>query len=411
MSLTVMVVGASLAGMHAARTLRREGFEGTIVVVDRDPNTPYDRPPLSKQFLTGEIDEDRFVLAAVREELELDLRLGVTSTRLELDPLRVGLAAADGSVSTMGVDGVVIATGAAARRLPDTEGVAGVHVLRTLDDARRLRADLGTGPGRVVVIGAGFIGAEVASSCRSLGLAVTVVEAAPQPLERILGAEMGGVCAALHREHGTDLRLGVPVAGLRVEADERGQRRVTGVEMADDEVIDADVVVVGIGVEVATGWLEGSGLELGDGIRTDETLRAAPGVVVAGDIANYPSGRFGTRMRVEHWEHAIAGGEAAARRLLAEQRGETAAAFDPVPWFWSDQYGRKIQLAGRPAPGDELRVVHGSVEEFRFVALYGREGMLTGVLGMSRPRHVVQLGALIEQGASFDEALERAASV
>jgi 3-phenylpropionate/trans-cinnamate dioxygenase ferredoxin reductase subunit len=171
------------------------------------------------------------------------------------------------------------------------------------------------------------------------------------------------------------------------------------------------VVVVGIGVSVNTGWLEGSGLTLDDGVVCDETLLAAPGVVAAGDVARYPSERFGQSLRVEHWEHAVQGGEAAARRLLAESRGERPARFDPVPWFWSDQYDRKIQLAGRPAPTDEVRVVIGSTDELRFVALYGREGRLVGVLGMNRPRHVIQLRALLDEGASFDEALERAAAL
>ena len=159
-----------------------------------------------------------------------------------------------------------------------------------------------------------------------------------------------------------------------------------------------------------TGWLEGSGLTLDDGVLTDATLLAAPGVVAAGDIARYPSARFDQLLRVEHWEHAVSGGEAAAHRLLAEQRGSTPAVFDPVPWFWSDQYDRKIQLAGRPGPGDEVVVVHGSTEEFRFVALYRRGDRLVGVLGMNRPRHVMQLRALLEGNATWNDALERAAA-
>jgi len=180
------------------------------------------------------------------------------------------------------------------------------------------------------------------------------------------------------------------------------------VHLTDGTLVEADVVVVGIGVTVNTGWLEGSGLTLDDGIVCDDTLLAAPGVAAAGDIARYYSHRFDRSFRIEHWEHAIAGGEAAARRLLAEQRGEAPTIFDPVPWFWSDQYDRKIQLSGRPEATDIARVVHGSVEEFRFVTMYGREGRLVGVLGMNRPRHVIQLRGLIEEGASFEDACARA---
>ena len=248
----------------------------------------------------------------------------------------------------------------------------------------------------MVVVGAGFIGAEVAASCRTLGLEVTLVEALPVPLERVLGAEMGAVCGRVHVEHGVDLRLGTGVDRFETVPSDGGRRRVTGVTLTDGTTVEAEVVVVGIGVSVNTGWLEGSGLTLDDGVVCDETLLAAPGVVAAGDIARYPSERFDQLLRVEHWEHAIQGGEAAARRLLAEAAGTEPAPFDPVPWFWSDQYDRKLQLAGRPAPTDEVRVVHGSTEEFRFVALYGREGRLVGVLGMNRPRHVIQLRGLVD---------------
>jgi len=286
-----------------------------------------------------------------------------------------------------------------------------VHVVRTLDDAMGLRADLEAGPSRVVVIGAGFIGAEVAASCRTLGLEVTLVEALPVPLERVLGPEMGAVCGRVHVEHGVDVRLGTGVDHFDTVPSEHGRRRVTGVALTDGTTVEAEVVVVGIGVSVNTGWLEGSGLTLDDGVVCDESLLAAPGVVAAGDIARYPSTRFGQLLRVEHWEHAIQGGEAAARRLLAEADGTEPARFDPVPWFWSDQYDRKIQLAGRPAPTDDVRVVVGSTEELRFVALYGREGRLVGVLGMNRPRHVVQLRGLVDEGASFAEAIERAGAL
>ena len=408
MTPTAVVIGASLAGMHAARTLRHEGHGGPIVVIDPDSYAQFDRPPLSKQFLAEDLDPDRIMLQSAREDLGLDLRLGTRATALDTSARSVSVQHHDGTLDSIAYDSLVIAAGASARHLPGTAEVRGVHVVRTVADSLALRAELEAGPRRVVVIGAGFIGGEVAATCRGRGLEVTLVEAMPVPLERALGAAMGAVCAQVHVEHGVDVRLSTGVDGLETSVDADGQRRVTAVNLTDGTTVTADVVVVGIGVQVNTGWLEGSGLTLDDGIVCDETLLAAPGVVAAGDIARYHSQRFDRSFRIEHWEHAIAGGEAAARRLLADARGDAGAVFDPVPWFWSDQYDRKIQLSGRPESTDEARVVHGSTEEFRFVTMYGRQGRLVGVLGMNRPRHVIQLRGMVEDGASFDEACARA---
>ncbi len=410
MDSTTVIVGASLAGINAARTLRLQGHTGSIVVVDADSERPYDRPPLSKQILTGEWEPEKILLPAGKEDLDLEFRLGVRAKAVDLGARQITLEGVDGAVANTAFDSLIIASGASARRLPDSSGIAGVHVVRTLADSLALRAELDAGPSRVVVIGAGFIGAEVASSCRKRGIEVTLVEAMPLPLERILGTEMGQVCAQVHIENGVDLRLGVGVLQLETETVD-GVEKVIGVALTDGTTVATEIVVVGIGVTLNIDWLEGSGLTLDDGVVCDNTLLAAPGVVAAGDIARYPSARFGRMLRVEHWETAIAGGEAAARRLLAEASGETPVAFDPIPWFWSDQYDRKIQLAGRPMPTDTCVVVHGSTDEFRFVALYGDGDRLTGVLGMNRPRHVVQLRALFEEGASFSEACERAATL
>ncbi|CAB4570823.1 unannotated protein [freshwater metagenome] len=410
MNSTTVIVGASLAGINAARTLRLQGHVGSIIVVDADSERPYDRPPLSKQMLTGEWEPEKILLPAGKEDLDLEFRLGVRAKAVDLGARQITLEGADGTVANTAFDSLVIASGASARRLPDSAGIAGVHVVRTLADSLALRAELEAGPSRVVVIGAGFIGAEVASSCRKRGIEVTLVEAMPLPLERILGAEMGRVCAQVHIENGVDLRLGTGVLQLETETVD-GVEKVVGVALTDGTTIATEIVVVGIGVTLNVDWLEGSGLTLDDGVVCDNTLLAAPGVVAAGDIARYPSARFGRMLRVEHWETAIAGGEAAARRLLAEASGETPVVFDPIPWFWSDQYDRKIQLAGRPMPTDTCVVVHGSTDEFRFVALYGDGDRLTGVLGMNRPRHVIQLRALFEEGASFSEACERAATL
>jgi NADPH-dependent 2,4-dienoyl-CoA reductase/sulfur reductase-like enzyme len=394
---SVTVVGASLAGMHAAHTLRKEGFEGPIAVVDADPRPPYDRPPLSKQVLAGEWEPERIALPAAQEDLGIDWHLGRRAVALDVARRAVALEGGDELVA----DGVVLATGVAARRLPgQPDDLAGLHVLRTLDDCLALRADLDAEPERVVVVGAGFIGAEVAATCRKRGLEVTLVEAAQVPLERVVGPVVGGVVADLHRDHGVDVRLGVGVSGFV------GDGRIERMRLTDGAELAAPVVVVGVGTEVSTGWLVSSGLEVEGGVRCDETLLAAPGIVAAGDVARWPSRRAGGLVRVEHWENAIQQGEAAARRLLAGD-GE-AQAFDPVPWFWSDQYDRKLQLAGWSGPGHDLEVVVGSLEERRFAALYGRDGVVTGVLGCNRPRHVVQLRRLVVEAVPWAEALEQA---
>lgn len=395
-----VVVGASLAGCRAAETFRAEGFDGTVTVVGAEPHRPYDRPPLSKQLLTGAWGEDRIGLAvAGRDDLDITWELGVPASGLDLAARTLALA--DGR--TLTYDGLVIACGARARMLPGTEGLAGVHAVRTLDDARAVRAALEAGPRRVVVVGAGFIGAEVAASCREVGVEVTLVEPLEAPLARVLGPTIGGVLADVHREHGVDVRLGVGAASIA------GSGRVERVELTDGTVLDADLVVVGIGVIPDTDWLAGSGLELADGIVCDATTLAAPGVVAAGDVARWPNARFGGElMRVEHWEHAIDMGGHAARRLLAgDGPGEPYA---PVPWFWSDQYDRKLNLAGRPSPDQDFAVVAGSLEERRFCALFGLDGQVTAAFSMNMPAKVIRYRTAIAEGLGWDDALAAAAS-
>jgi NADPH-dependent 2,4-dienoyl-CoA reductase/sulfur reductase-like enzyme len=317
----------------------------------------------------------------------------MAATALDLAAKQIHLADGD----RIGFDGLVIATGARARGLPGTEHLAGVHTLRTLDDALALREQVAGAGTRVVVVGAGFIGCEVAASCRARGASVTVVEPLEQPLARVLGPTVGAVVAAVHREHGVDVRLGVGVAAVE------GDTQVRSVTLADGSTIDADVVVVGIGVVPDTGWLEGSGLTLVDGVVCDATTLAAPGVVAAGDVARWPNETFGELMRVEHWEHALDMGAHAARRLLTPDHEATPYA--PVPWFWSDQYDRKIQMAGRVRPDDEMVVVAGSFEDRRFCALYGRDGRVVGALGMNMPARIVKLRTAIADGLRWDDAL------
>ena len=394
---TVAVVGTSLAGLRAVETLRRQGYDGRLIWIGAEPHLPYDRPPLSKELLRGDWEATRIALRRQGyDELELDLRLGCRATGL--DPVARTLELAEGK--RVRYDGLVIATGAMPRQLPATPALEGVHLLRSLDDSLAIRQELEKSP-RVVVVGAGFIGAEVAASCRARGLEVTVIEPLPVPLMRGLGRAMGEVCAELHRSHGVDLRCGVGVEGLE------GAGRIERVRLDDGRTLAADLVVVGIGVSPATEWLESSGLSLNDGVVCDATCAtAAPGVVAAGDVARWYNPLFDESMRVEHWTNAVEQGVAAAMRLLAGP--EAAETFANVPLFWSDQYGVKIQFTGRMRPDDEFRLVHGSIEERRFVALYGRAGRLVGALAFNRPRHLMSYRQLIGEGVSWDAALAHA---
>jgi 3-phenylpropionate/trans-cinnamate dioxygenase ferredoxin reductase subunit len=401
---TVAVVGTSLAGLRAIETFRREGYDGRIVAIGAEPHLPYDRPPLSKELLAGtsEPDDIRLRKQGV-DDLDIEWMLGMRATAHD-DGARE-LTLADGT--RINYDGLVLATGSTPRLLPNqpelaTEnGMAGLFVLRTLDDAMALRTALEAGP-KVVVIGAGFIGAEVAATCRGRGLDVTVLEALPQPMVRGLGPDLGAVIADMHRDHGVDLRTGVGVEAIE------GDGRVERVRLADGEVIAADVVVVGVGVVPDTTWLEGSGLTLENGVVCDETCLAAPGVVAAGDVARFPNRLFdGDMMRLEHWTNATEQGVHAARRLLAGDAG-TDLEFAPVPFVWSDQYDRKIQTVGVVSAEADLHVAHGSYAERQFVALFGRRGRIVGALGFNRARQVMQYRRLIADRADWDAALELA---
>ena len=391
---SVSIVGASLAGYWAAETLRRDGFKGRISLIGDEPHAPYDRPPLSKRFLAGDLDDDRLPLTTAEKlaDLGLEMRLGCRATGLDVATRTLEV---DGVAEPY--DGLLIATGARCRNLPGTAGLAGVHTLRTRDDAEAIRDALANGARRVVVVGAGFIGAEVASTAIGRGAEVTMVEALEAPFGRVLGVEMGAVMADVHRRHGVDLRTGVGVDEVL------GDDRLSGVRLANGATLEADLLVVGIGVVPNTDWLEGSGLTLDDGVVCDETCLAAPDVAAAGDVARWANPRYGEVMRVEHWDNAVQQGVHAARRLL--QSDEEATPYAPVPWFWTDQYDRKVQLAGRPHTDDEVRVVAGSTAEHRFAAFYGRDGRFTAALGMNRPRQVMQSKGLLDAGASWDEAL------
>ncbi len=398
----ITIVGASLAGLTTAQALRSQGFDGHLTLIGDEEHEPYDRPPLSKQVLAGTRGAADLALAPGPKlaDLGLDLRLGRRATELDLEHREVGLLGGE----RVGFDAVVVATGATPRELPGTPELDGIHLLRTLDDALAIRADLERHP-RVVVVGAGFIGAEVASSARGLGLDVTVVEVLPVPLSHALGPAMGEVCAQLHRDNGVDLRCGVAVAGFE------GTERVEAVVLSDGSRVEADLVVIGVGVRPATDWLVGSGLDLADGVVCDPTLQAvgAPLVYAAGDVARWDHARYGEQLRIEHWTNAADQGRAVARNLLADPGAATP--FAPVPYVWSDQYKVKIQALGRCRADDVVEVVLGSVDEHRFVALYGRAGLLHGAIGFALPGKLMRFNPLLERRAPWDEAMELAASL
>ncbi|MFG1604848.1 NAD(P)/FAD-dependent oxidoreductase [Actinoplanes sp. NPDC049265] len=358
----IVVVGASAAGLTAAEALRRAGHAGPITMIGAEPEAPYDRPPLSKQFLSGAWEADRLALRTKEhlDRLDLDLRLGTAATGLDLASRVVRLAGGEQA----GFDGLIIATGVEPRRLPGQGG----HVLRTRRDAEDLRGRLGPGR-RLAVVGAGFLGAEAAAVARGLGCEVVLLDPAPAPLAHAVGEEVGRMLARVHREQGVDLRTGTGVAAVTDR----------GVLLPDGELVPADAVLVAIGSRPATGWLDGSGLDVTDGVVCDEYCAAAPGVYAAGDVARWFNPLFGAAMRVEHRTNAAEQGLAAAHNLL---RPGDAKPFAPVPYFWSDQYDLKIQAYGHLPGHDSVEIAEGDLEQRRFLALYRRAGRLVGALAV-----------------------------
>ncbi|WP_280671975.1 MULTISPECIES: NAD(P)/FAD-dependent oxidoreductase [unclassified Kitasatospora] len=377
-----------MAGAQCALALRQGGWQGGISLLGEESQPPYDRPPLSKDVLLGKTDSTAFELDW--EQLGIELLPGRRATGL-----RPGVLETDGGELAYGQ--LVLATGADPVRLPGADGARvlrtldgadGARVLRTLDDALALRAVLRPGL-RLVLVGAGWIGAETATAARQLGCEVTVLEAAAEPLAGALPTTLTAPMERWYAEAGIDLRLGAKVAAVRPD----------GVLLADGSVLAADEVVVGIGARPATRWLAGSGVELdpAGAILTDASLRTClPRVWAAGDCVSYPSARFGERINVQHWDHAMHSGRAVAAALLGAD-----AAYDPVPYFWSEQFGRMVQYAGRHAAGDRL-VWRGSPEDPAWSVLWLREGALVAAFAVDRPRDVVQARRLIDQAVVLD---------
>ena len=403
---TIVIIGASLAGVRAAETLRTNGFAGALTIIGAETHMPYDRPPLSKNFLAGDWDAERIALRKADDlyTLNINWMLGQAATSLNTDSAVVTLA--DGS--QVSYDGLIIATGGLVRRLPNQPDIAGVHVLRTLDDATALRDELAEGV-RVVVIGAGFIGLEVAATATKRGARVTVLEGLEAPLIRALGAETGTAIGAVHARNGVDIRCGVQVASIN------GDQCVSGVTLTNGDTIEADVVVVGIGVAPATQWCSDSGLTISDGIVCDANLNAGPAnVFVAGDVLRWPNGMFKDiepTMRVEHWTNAAEQGAMAAKNLLATLRNEPMEPYSAVPFFWSDQFDARIQFLGRAFESSTVDVVAGDVAAGRWCAMFSTNDRLTGVLGVSMPKLVMPSRAMLSTYTSRYDALQHFAAV
>ncbi|HET7531253.1 MAG TPA: FAD-dependent oxidoreductase, partial [Mycobacteriales bacterium] len=388
--MTVAVVGAGLAGVRTCEALRSRGYDGRIVLVGAEKHQPYSRPPLSKEVLRGDKDASVATLRTAGElaALGVEQRLGVAARGLRPADRAVHLD--DGS--EVGYDHLVVATGADPRPLPGDRS-PGVHVLRTVDDCLALRDAIDPGT-RVVVVGAGFIGLEVAAAARHRDADVTVVDVLPAPLARVLDPAVGNAVGRLHQANGVRICCGVGVAEVS------GGTRVDGVLLTDGTRLPADVVVVGIGAVPATGWLQHAGLILDDGLVCDPSLRAAPGVWAVGDVCRWHSPRLGRTVRVEHWTNATEQPDHVARAICGD-----VGAFDPVPYFWSDQYDAKLQCLGFAGSGDEIAVVRGALDEPKWVALVRSGDLLGGVLGLRSPGQVMKLKPLLATGASWSEAM------
>ncbi|MFG2209414.1 NAD(P)/FAD-dependent oxidoreductase [Streptomyces sp. NPDC048638] len=407
----IVIVGASLAGLRAAETLRAEGFTGSLTLVGDEPHTPYDRPPLSKQVLLGVVPASHTGLPQ-RRDVDARWRLGVRATGLDAVGKRVLLADGD----EVAFDQLLIATGTRARPWPNPAEAAldGVFTLRTRDDAGRLAERLDTGPRRVLVIGAGFTGSEIASACRERGLDVTVVERGPAPLVGALGGTLGALATRLQRAHGVDLRCGVTVTALE------GNGRLTGAQFSDGTRIEADIAVVALGSVRNTEWLEDSGLAAGPrGVTCDAGCRAfdmygivTDDVFAAGDVARFPHPLFEYQlMSLEHWGNAVAQAEVAAHNMVSP--GPRRRPHLTVPAFWSSQFGLNIKSVGVPTFSDQVVIAQGSLEEARLVAVYGYRGRVTAAVSVNQAKSLEYYQHLIETGAPFPpeaEATDRSES-
>jgi len=384
----VVIVGGGLAAARTAEQLRRAEYTGRITIVSDEVHLPYDRPPLSKEVLRKEVDDVALKPREWYDEKDVTLRLGAAATGLDTAEQTVTLD--DGSA--LGYDELVIATGLVPRRIPAFPDLEGIRVLRSFDESMALRGHASAAR-HAVVIGAGFIGCEVAASLRSLGVDVVLVEPQPTPLASVLGEQIGELVARLHRDEGVDVRLGVGVAEVR------GQGRVDTVVLTDGTELTADLVVVGIGSRPATEWLEGSGIEVDNGVICDEAGRtSAPNVWALGDVASWRDAT-GHQARVEHWSNVAD----QARVVVPAMLGQDVPSAVVVPYFWSDQYDVKIQCLGEPEADDIVHLVEDDGR--KFLAYYERDGVLVGVVGGGMPGKVMKARGKIAAAVPIAEVL------
>ena len=369
----VLVVGAAASGLATVEALRRKGYAGGITVLGDEPHAPYDRPPLSKQVLSGQWEPARTALRTPEVLGGLDAEFVPGDAAIALDTATRTVRTERGREHQ--ADAIAIATGMRARELPGQRDLSGVHVLRTLDDALALRKDLLT-CSRLVVVGEGVLGAEIAATARKLGLDVTMTGPQPAPMALQVGPMVSGLLAELHSEQGVRLRLGVGVVALTGE-----HGRVAEVQLASGERLPADAVVVAIGASPATEWLADSGLRLDNGVVCDSRCRAAEGIYAVGDVARWHHEGLGRLIRLENRTNATEQAQVVAGAILGEDRP-----YLPVPYFWTDQYDAKIQVHGMLPIGAEVDVVDGDVSSRRFVARYRSDGVVTGVLGWNMPK-------------------------
>ena len=400
---SVVIVGASLGGLRTAAALRGFGYKGRITLAGEEPHPPYDRPPLSKEVLTGEKEPADAALRPPEfyEEQNIELRLGSPAAGIDAGASTVRLASGE----ELEYGAAVIATGARARPLPGAEGMPGVHVMRTLDDAAAVRSSLESAQ-RLVVVGAGFIGSEVAASARHRGVEVVILEAADQPLAMAVGREVGERCAALHGLYGAELRCGAGVAGVR-EVPGGG----LAVELSGGGEVRCDAAVVGIGVIPNTEWLDGAGVETERGaVVCDRYLRTSlPDVYAVGDLASWDNPRFGRRMRVEHWTNTVEQAAATARNIIAAAGGDDPSPYEGIPYFWSDQYGHRLQLVGQAS--DDAVFVDDPPGEPALLALYRNGDRFGGAFAIDRVSALMKLRRLLLQDTTFDEALQFASGL
>ena len=381
-------MGGGLSASRTAEQLRRADFAGAITLVSEEEHLPYDRPPLSKEVLRAETDDVTLKPAEFYEEKGIKLRLGAGAASLDTENRTVTLV--DGEV--ISYDELVIATGLRPKRIPSFPDLEGVRVLRTLDESRALREHAGSAR-RAVIIGAGFIGCEVAASLRTLGVEVVLVEPQPTPLASVLGEQIGELIARLHRAEGVDVRCGTGVAELR------GTGHVEKVVLTDGTELDADLVVVGVGSRPSTDWLDGSGVEVDNGVVCDEAGRtSAANVWAVGDVASWRDAQ-GHQVRVEHWSNVAE----QARVIVPAMLRREASATVTVPYFWSDQYDVKIQCLGEPSADDVVHVVEDDGR--KFLAYYERDGAVVGVVGGGRPAKVMKTRGKIAAGAPIADVL------